>query len=259
MPSPFPGMDPYLEGYLWPDVHHALAEEIRRQLTPKIAPQYVARIAIRFVAEELASEETVGIMLPDVEVISSSRTSTAIAPAVAAYGEVIATAPFVLPLKQSIRTRLASVEIRDTASRTLVTSIEILSPVNKRGSGWDEYQQKRQTVMRSSAHLLEIDLLRPGRRPVHVGRLPAAPYFAFLTRAPLRQIEVWPAQLADKLPILPLPLQEPDPDVPLDLSAALAAVYDSARYDLDIDYHRPPEPPLTAAESTWATTLFDAR
>ncbi len=27
MPSPFPGMDPYLEGHLWPDVHSALGVE----------------------------------------------------------------------------------------------------------------------------------------------------------------------------------------------------------------------------------------
>ena len=46
MPSPFPGMDPYLEGYLWPDVHHALAAKIRQQLTPLLRPRYTARLTI---------------------------------------------------------------------------------------------------------------------------------------------------------------------------------------------------------------------
>lgn len=46
MPSPFPGMDPYLEGYLWPDVHQRLATEISKQLTPRLRPKYVARLAI---------------------------------------------------------------------------------------------------------------------------------------------------------------------------------------------------------------------
>jgi hypothetical protein len=42
MPSPFPGMDPYLEGYLWSDVHHRLATQISDQLMPLLRPQYVA-------------------------------------------------------------------------------------------------------------------------------------------------------------------------------------------------------------------------
>lgn len=44
MPSPFPGMDPYLDGHLFQDVHHALANEIRDRLAPHVAPKYVARL-----------------------------------------------------------------------------------------------------------------------------------------------------------------------------------------------------------------------
>lgn len=44
--SPFPGMDPYLEGYLWPDAQDALANMIRRQLTPQPGSRYVARLEI---------------------------------------------------------------------------------------------------------------------------------------------------------------------------------------------------------------------
>ncbi len=53
MPSPFPGMDPYLEGYLWPDVHQALATQIRRQLAPLLQPRYVARLAISTIQDEM--------------------------------------------------------------------------------------------------------------------------------------------------------------------------------------------------------------
>ena len=38
MPSPFPGMDPYLEGHLWPDVHSGLAFVIKEQLVPLQPP-----------------------------------------------------------------------------------------------------------------------------------------------------------------------------------------------------------------------------
>lgn len=34
MPSPFQGMDPYLEGYLWPDVHSALSIDYRESPPP---------------------------------------------------------------------------------------------------------------------------------------------------------------------------------------------------------------------------------
>jgi hypothetical protein len=50
----------------------------------------------------------------------------------------------------------------------------------------------------------------------------------------------------------PVPLLEPDPDVPLDLSAAVAAVYERGGYADLIDYRRPPPPPkLSEAEATW--------
>ena len=55
MPSPFPGMDPYLEGYLWPDVHNALANKIRQQLTPVLRPRYTARLGI-YVMEDRRPE-----------------------------------------------------------------------------------------------------------------------------------------------------------------------------------------------------------
>ena len=63
MPSPFPGMDPYLEGYLWPDVHHRLATQISDQLMPLVWPRYVARIEIQVVSDD-APEAEIGIMYP---------------------------------------------------------------------------------------------------------------------------------------------------------------------------------------------------
>lgn len=48
-------MDPYLEGYLWPDVHHALAGKIRQQLTPLLRPRYTVRLGI-YLVEDTAPE-----------------------------------------------------------------------------------------------------------------------------------------------------------------------------------------------------------
>ena len=75
MPSPFPGMDPYLEGYLWPDVHHRLATQISDQLMPHLRPRYVAHIEIQVVTDE-SPEAEIGIMYPDVEIVQSRAQQT---------------------------------------------------------------------------------------------------------------------------------------------------------------------------------------
>ena len=113
MPSPFPGMDPYLEGYLWPDVHSALAHTIRQQLAPQIQPKYVARLEISVMEDQSPAAE-IGIMYPDVEVIKV-RTSRPAPPetpgdlAGAAAGAPI-TAPFskedMAWLSQCVRERI---------------------------------------------------------------------------------------------------------------------------------------------------------
>ncbi len=258
MPSPFPGMDPYLEGYLWPDVHHRLATQISIQLAPLLAPRYVARIVIRTVMEELRASDSVTVMIPDVEVFAARRAGAAPPlESAEAAGAAIAPAPAVWPQSLTFEAEISSVEIRDVAGGTLVTSIEILSPTNKHGAGWDEYQAKRRRVILAQAHLLEIDLLREGQRPVPRVGSPRAPYYVFLTRAghPGRA-EVWPIQLRDPLPIVPVPLRPPDADAPLNLAKALAAIYDEARYDLSLDYGQPPSPPLEGAEAEWAVELL---
>jgi Protein of unknown function (DUF4058) len=61
-------MDPFLEGYLWPDVHATLASNIRQILAPLLRPKYVVRLEVS-VTEDKAPEEEIGVMYPDVEVL----------------------------------------------------------------------------------------------------------------------------------------------------------------------------------------------
>ncbi len=56
-------MNPYLEGYLWPDVHNALASKIRQQLTPKLRPRYTARLEVYLVEDSLPESE-IGVVYP---------------------------------------------------------------------------------------------------------------------------------------------------------------------------------------------------
>src|SRR5262249_48030834 len=103
VPSPFPGMDPYLEGYLWPDVHSALANTIRQLLAPQIQPKYVARLEISVIEDQNPAAE-IGIMYPDVEGIKARAGSPAAPEAprgtVSAAAVAPLQAPITIPLPQ---------------------------------------------------------------------------------------------------------------------------------------------------------------
>src|SRR5262249_10879314 len=103
---------------------------------------------------------------------------------------------------------------------------------------------------------LRIDLLRAGERPSLAEPLPEASYFIILSRAERRPVaEVWPLHLQEPLPVLPVPLLPPDPDVPLDLGRALATIYDRSGYDLRIAYTQPPPAPtLSTEDARWLET-----
>src|SRR4051812_16461482 len=137
MPSPFPGMDPYLESPdLWPDVHHALISAVQEQLTGQLrSHRYVARVELRtfmFAPDDPASEVYV---IPDARIVE--RDSKGAIPARTTVGGGTAVAEVVttpgidvtgLAVK-SARDRF--IEIRDPANRHVVTLIEIVSPSNK--------------------------------------------------------------------------------------------------------------------------------
>ncbi len=64
-------------------------------------------------------------------------------------------------------------------------------------------------------------------------------------------------RLQDSLPIIPVPLKIPAPDVPLNLSSALCEIYDEAVYDLCIDYlEPPPKPILPEGDQRWLEELL---
>jgi Protein of unknown function (DUF4058) len=252
MPSPFPGMDPYLEGALWTTVHFSLSAEIVRQLAPKLRPRYLVLPAERFVMEtpESVAVSTADIY-PDVGVAQTRSV------AAAAQGTTIAPAPLELATIIPAPIPHVTIEIRDTANRQLVTAIEVLSPTNKRGDGRQEYLTKRRRILLSTAHLLEIDLLRQGQRVPMQKPLPIAPYFIFLSRPEKRPMtEIWPISLREPLPVVPIPLLPGDQDVALDVQQVFTTTYDLLGYDLAVDYSQAPEIPLSKADLAWAETLL---
>ncbi|MBI5348086.1 MAG: DUF4058 family protein, partial [Chloroflexi bacterium] len=159
MPSPFPGMNPYFEDSdLWPSVHHSLADALIGQLNPRIGPKYYADVETRTVIEDIAI--TLPSMRPDAGIFHQLDVDTS--PVM--MGEAVVIAPEA-PLKRVAlvedRVKLHAVQLYVTETNQLVTSIEILSPYNKRqGEGLDQYRQKRKNILHSAVHFIELDLLR---------------------------------------------------------------------------------------------------
>jgi Protein of unknown function (DUF4058) len=86
--------------------------------------------------------------------------------------------------------------------------------------------------------------------------LPAGDYDTFVSRGEARpNAEVYAWSVRDVLSRVPVPLLEPDPDVPLDLELACTQTYKSGRYDDVIDYAAPLTVPLAPEDRVWAEGL----
>jgi hypothetical protein len=247
MPSPFPGMDPYLEGSLWMSVHAQLASIFVCQLNPQILPRYIALQTRRFVRGRPDGE---GLLIGENDPDVSLHRQQPGEPGPEAAGALASP----LRINTVIRTPVphVTVEIRDIEHHHLVTAIEILSPTNKRGQGRREYLRRRERFLDSSVHLLEIDLLRKGRRVPMEEMLPPAPYFVFLSRADQAPLTgVWPIALDQPQPVVPVPLLGGEEDASLDLQVALATVYDEYGLNYMIRYTEPLGVPLTPEQAAW--------
>ena len=243
-------MDPYLEApSIWEDFHANLGGEIQAQLTPFLRPKYVAVLTPQITYDEIIIEAPPRTIKPDVSILQVAHQPYA--------GEAVAIAPSPLigQVTQEVPVKLVSVEIRAVGDGTLVTALEILSPVHKRPGheAFHQYDRKRRSLMRSEANLLEIDLLRQGNRFPLLTPLPVNPYFIFLHRGSgSTNVFIWPLSLAELIPPVPVPLLEPDPDLSLDLGKAIQNIYNRAAYDLRIDYSQPPpKPNLSDEEIAW--------
>lgn len=252
MKSPFPGMDPYLEGHLFPDVHNSLAYLISVQLTPRLADAYVVHLN-NYTVEDTAPEEDIGIMYPDVEVF---RKANQVRESAASYGVRTTPETIVLPDIKPIEIKIPVVEIRDRKNNKLITAIEILSPVNKRKPGLQPYREKRERLHYAGVHLIEIDLLRRGERPLAHPYLPKCHYMVDLLRAGVGKTQIWAVNIQDTLPVIPVPLKQPDDDTFLDLGAALKEMYLQRAFEKSINYNElPPPPAFTPEELDWMKSL----
>jgi hypothetical protein len=253
MRSPFPGMNPYLENpELWSEVHSRLIVAIADDLSEHLSEQYRVAIEKRTYSSEVDDSLLVGI--PDVSIVSKqpeanrSRTTVTLAPPV----KPITVA---LPMTEEVQERY--LEIREVATGSVITVIEILSPKNKRvGEGRQAYERKRNQVLASLTHLVEIDLLRSGK-PLPIIGAAQSDYRIVVSQSDLRpSAQLYAFSVRQEIPSFPVPLKTGEEEPILNLQAVLDNIYERGRYHLAIDYAKPAQPPLAEEDKDWANGLI---
>ena len=261
MPSPFPGMDPFIESQEWDDFHTSSLTMIRDLLSPRLGDHYVARVERRvYVEYDPAWPDDPPRrrqIEPDVTV---SREQDGSGGTLLMEDTAVATT-IECDLPEPQTHREVYLVLKNIKTHEIVTVLELLSPANKRSGseGNVQYLRKRDEVLRGKSHLVEIDLLRGGARmPMRLHRPLAADYIALLSRSdrrPKAELVAW--SLRHKLPTISIPLAQGDPDIPLDLQTVLDTVYDRARYDRTLDYAAPLLPPASKEIQQWIAGIIE--
>lgn len=264
MPSPFPGMDPWLESpAVFPDIHDALIFLLREALNTVLPSGYFATGAARIWMDEKHHRE------PDVSVTRPPDWEPTSSGGVAAAdferaGMLAVEAPYLAePIEEKY------LEIRSTANEHLVTAIEVVSPTNKQAgeAGRGSYRQKQAELRSRGVNLVEIDLLRGG---THVSAIPlnqlrpragSYDYHVCVTAhdAPGMYF-IAPFRLTDQMPAVAVPLENGTPPVSIELQPLFDRSYDTGRYGERLPYAgRKPDPPLTDDQRAWAEGILRAK
>lgn len=253
MSYPFPGMNPWLENpTLWKGVHQRLITALADLLAPQLEPRY-------FVAVEthtyISTSPTLPIQsrYPDVSVLKISEAPVPYVTAPTATMPVVVELPLPEPYDEPY------LEVRLLPDGQVVTVIELLSHTNKRtGEERRSYLQKREALIDSDVHFVEIDLLR-AHPPMPYTEHLSADYRIFVHRREMRRkAHLYPFTVQQAIPTFPLPLLPDDQEPQVDLGALLHDLYDRARYRLVIDYSKPPTPVLRDDDAAWATACLAA-
>lgn len=251
MPSPFPGMDPYLEHpSAWPNVHHRLITAIADDLAPQLLPKYQILVEERIYQVE--GQDSILVGAPDVTVQQGRVQQEP------ELGKLAIVLPSAKPLSVTLTipetVRQGYLEIREIATGLVVTVIEVLSPVNKRsGKGRIDYENKRAMILGSSSNLVEIDLLRQWK-PMPIQEITIPSLYRILV-SPSEQrpkADLYAFQLPDPIPNFPLPLRQENTLPTINLRTFLDGIYDRSGYGFVIDYTQPPVPPLAETDAAWA-------
>lgn len=251
MPSPFPGMDPYLEHpALWPDVHNGLVAALQLSLAPQLRPRYYVALEVRVYVTEPDQRWFVG--RPDISVVSP--------PEATAESKPVPSDPAVLTVKVPVpdEVRETYLEVREVGTDDVIAVLEMLSPANKRpGRGRRVYEGKRMEMLATRTHLVEVDLIRSGEPMPLMENGYSSDYHILVSRGDRRpNASLYLFGIRQPIPAFPLPLKAHDREPLVDIGRLLQNLYDQACYDLRLDYTGDPEPSLSSADAAWADQLL---
>jgi hypothetical protein len=257
MPSPFPGMDPYIESSSrWGDFHGSMIAAIRNDLNTRLPEGYVASMELYVWFHEPEASQERQQLEPDVYVVKKGRRSKVKA------GSLSDAPPATIVLAPVERRRHKYIEITDLKSNRVVTAIELLSPANKKaGEDREAYLAKRSEFLEGKVNLVEIDLLRGGRRmPLSDPPPEMGDYYVMICRAwQYPRAGFWSFTVRDPLPEVPVPLSKGQPAVKLPLRPCMDQAYDGGRYSTLLDYGEPLKPCLRKEDADWVRELLDER
>jgi hypothetical protein len=249
-------MDPWLEDFeFWPDFHKSLIVSIRDYLSPMVRPRYFVGVNSRMVVLNAAEEDR--IERPDAPVSDAEPE-----PSSHQDGRVVPDCVVTTPRRGSNRRPSARIEeiflvITERTERRVVTVVEVLSPTNKKTKpARERYLKRRHELMDSDVNLIEIDLLRAGKRMPLSDGPPRSDYRILVYRSrPIRLAEVRPFTYKDSIPPISIPLVPGEDEPTIDLNSIVHGLIDRVRYDLRLDYSQPPHPPLRPGDQAWAAAI----
>lgn len=266
MPSPFPGMDPFLEDpAIFPDLHDSLVTYVRDALQAALPERYYSALGTRVWIE--MTERWIG---PDVHVkegTNGTPLGTSSKEGGVAVSELVASEPVLVAVpREEHREPFVEIYAQDEQGHRLVSVIEVLSLTNKTpgADGRTLYQRKQKELIDSRVNLVEIDLLRGG---THVTGVPLP--FALRKTGPFHyhvcvfraeqpfDFFLYPRLLPLRLPVIEVPLLAADPAIKVDLQALLDRCYGMGRYHRRVRYRDPVPPPALASEfADWVDKLL---
>lgn len=218
MPSPFPGMNPYLEHpAFWSSFHTRLMVAIADAIEPQLSSHYYVDVEARTYQSNEGDEE----------------------------------------LLIEIKERYLEVREMGTDKVIAVIEL-LLPKNKRAGEGRAAYEKKRRLILGSETHLVELDLLRGAKPMAILGVRSVSPYRILISRSQQRpKAELYGITLQQPLPSFPVPLKPNEVKLIVPLQAVFEQVYERARYDTRIDYHQPvPSPKLSEADQLWVDELL---
>jgi hypothetical protein len=257
VPSPFPGIDPYLEAQgHWVGLRQGFTTYCCDALNDLLPESYVATLGARLHRVALTPREVKQI-LPDIATLREKRKPVRGSAQTKPAGGTLTLEPVTIPLPRvSMEVRDVWIEILRLPKRKPIAVIEVLSPTNKTGDGFAEYRVKRRKTIRQKVHLVEFDFLLGGQRLPMERPLPRGDYYAMVARAESRpDCEVYAWTIRDSLPRIPIPLVRPDPDAILDLGSVFATAYERGWYTCLIDYTAPLAIVKKTEDRAWAEQI----